>query len=189
MATFYGRGLYKAFTRHVAIDTAVTIILAATVSASMLYALITFGNLKVPRSVPFIQAAFLVVCITSLRFFIRAMGQNINIGSHKNIAIYGAGIAGRQLVEAPKWNNQYRVCQLIDDDPCLHGQSIAGLKIESFDVSKTSTAWNRYNLISNSICFIQNETTNFDLLTHTSIEVKSIPDLTSLISGTPKSQS
>ena len=129
MATFYGRGLYKAFTRHVAIDTVVTIIVAATVSASMLYALITFGNLKVPRSVPFIQAAFLIVCITSLRFFIRAMGQNINIGSHKNIAIYG--MAGRQLVEALKWNNQYRVCQLIDDDPRLHGQSTSVLKIEA----------------------------------------------------------
>ena len=188
MATFYGRGLYKAFTRHVAIDTAVTIILAATVSASMLYALITFGNLKVPRSVPFIQAAFLIVCITSLRFFIRAMGQNINIGSHKNIAIYGAGMAGRQLVEALKWNNQYRVCQLIDDDPRLHGQSIAGLKIESFDAVRKKLVPLGIDTILLAIpsASFKMRQRIFDLLTHTSIEVKSIPDLTSLISGTAK---
>ena len=98
----------------------------------MLLALITFGGLQIPRSVPFIQAAFSVVGIASLRFFIRAIGQNINRAASKNIAIYGAGVAGWQLVEALKWNSQYRVCKIIDDDPKLHGQSLGGVKIEGF---------------------------------------------------------
>ena len=71
--------------------------------------------------------------ITSLRFFNSCNRTNINIESHKNIAIYGAGTAGRQLVEALKWNNQYQVRLLIDDNPQLHGQSLAGLRIEDFD--------------------------------------------------------
>ena len=100
MSIFFTRNFYKSFTRHVTIDTAITIILASFVSAFVLFNFIIFGALKVPLSVPFIQATFLIVFITSLRFLIRAIGQNINIESHKNIAIYGAGTAGRQLVEA-----------------------------------------------------------------------------------------
>ena len=136
MALFFVRGFYNAFTRHITIDTAITIIVAAAASAFALFALITFGGLQIPRSVPFIQAAFSVVGIASLRFFIRAIGQNIDRAARKNIAIYGAGTAGRQLVEALKWNNQYRVCQIIDDNPQLHGQSLGGVKIEEFDSAR-----------------------------------------------------
>ena len=105
MALFFMRGFYNVFTRHITIDTALTIVAAAAVSALVLFALITFGGLQIPRSVPFIQAAFSVVGIASLRFFIRAIGQNIDRAARKNITIYGAGTAGRQLVEALKWNN------------------------------------------------------------------------------------
>ena len=99
MTLFYARGFYKAFTRHITVDTAISIIAAAAVSAVVLLTLITFAGLQIPRSVPFIHAAFSIVSIASLRFFIRAIGQNIDRDVRKNIAIYGAGMAGRQLVE------------------------------------------------------------------------------------------
>ena len=98
MALFFVRGFYNAFTRHITIDTALTILAAAAVSAFALLTLITFGGLQIPRSVPFIQAAFSVVGIASLRFFIRAIGQNIDRAARKNIAIYGAGTAAGSLL-------------------------------------------------------------------------------------------
>ena len=116
MMVFLARGFYKVFTRHITGDTALSIIAAAAFSTIMLLALITFSGLQIPRSVPFIQATFSVVGITSLRFFIRAIGENVDRAKRKNIAIYGAGLAGRQLAEALKWNSQYRVSQLIDDN-------------------------------------------------------------------------
>ena len=79
IALFFVRGFYNAFTRHITIDTALTIIVAAAASTLVLLALIIFGGLQIPRSVPFIQAAFSVVGIASLRFFIRAIGENINL--------------------------------------------------------------------------------------------------------------
>ena len=106
MAVFFVRGFYNAFTRHISIDTALTIVVAAAASALLLLALISFGGLQIPRSVPLIQAAFSVVGIASLRFFIRAIGQNINRNARKNIAIYGASTAGRQLVE-PQINSMH----------------------------------------------------------------------------------
>ena len=186
MALFFARGFYNSFTRHITVDTALTIIVAAASSTLLLLALIIFGGLQIPRSVPFIQAAFSVVCIASLRFFIRAIGQNINRAARKNIAIYGAGMAGRQLVEALKWNSQYRVCQIVDDDPKLHGQSLGGVKIEGFDAARKKL--NLYE-IDTLLLAMPNAPVDvhqrlFDLLTETPVKVKSIPDLTSLIAGT-----
>ena len=186
MALFFVRGFYNAFTRHITIDTAFTIIVAAAASALALLALIIFGGLQIPRSVPFIQAAFSVVGIASLRFFIRAIGQNINRAARKNIAIYGAGMAGRQLIEALKWNSQYRVCQIIDDDPKLHGQSLGGVKIEGFDAARKKLTLYEIDTILLAMPTAPFEVHQriFDLLTETSVKVKSIPDLTSLIAGT-----
>ena len=186
MTLFFVRGFYNAFTRHITIDTALTIIVAAAASALVLLALISFGGLRIPRSVPFIQAAFSVVGIASLRFFIRAIGQNINRAARKNIAIYGAGIAGRQLVEALKWNSQYRVCQIIDDNSKLHGQSLGGVKIEGFAAARKKL--NLYEidtiLLAMPSAPLDAHQRIFDLLTETPVKVKSIPDLTSLIAGT-----
>jgi FlaA1/EpsC-like NDP-sugar epimerase len=186
MALFFVRGFYNVFTRHITIDTAYTIIVAAAASALVLLALISFGGLQIPRSVPFIQAAFSVVGIASLRFFIRAIGQNINRAARKNIAIYGAGMAGRQLVEALKWNSQYRVCQIIDDNPKLHGQSLGGVKIEGFDAARKKLTLYEIDTILLAMPTAPFEVHQriFDLLTETPVKVKSIPDLTSLIAGT-----
>ena len=186
MALFFIRGFYNAFTRHISIDTALTIIVAATASALLLLALISFGGLQIPRSVPFIQAAFSVVGIASLRFFIRAIGQNINRNARKNIAIYGASTAGRQLVEALKWNRQYRVCQIIDDNPELHGQSLGGVKIEGFEAARKKLTLYEIDtvLLAMPTAPFDVHQRIFDLLNETPVKVKSIPDLTSLIAGT-----
>jgi FlaA1/EpsC-like NDP-sugar epimerase len=186
IALFFVRGFYNAFTRHVTVDTALTIIVAAAASAFGLLALISFGGLQIPRSVPFIQAAFSVVGIASLRFFIRAIGQNINRAARKNITIYGAGMAGRQLVEALKWNSQYRVCQIIDDDPKLHGQSLGGIKIEGFEAARKKLTLYEIDtiLLAMPTALFDVHQRIFELLTETPVKVKSIPDLTSLIAGT-----
>ena len=186
MTLFFVRGFYNAFTRHITIDTALTIMVAAGASAIVLFALINFAGLQIPRSVPFIQGAFLVFGIASLRFFIRAIGQNINRAARKNIAIYGAGSAGRQLVEALKWNSQYRVCQLIDDNPKLHGQSLGGVKIEGFNTARKKLTLYEIDtiLLAMPTAPVDVHQRIFDLLTETPVKVKSIPDLTSLIAGT-----
>ena len=183
---FFVRGFYNSFTRHITIDTAITIILVAIISAFAMFALIIFGKLQIPRSVPFIQAAFMVVGIASLRFFIRALGQNINPVMRKNIAIYGAGSAGRQLVEALKWDSQYRFCQAIDDDPQLQGKSLGGVKIEGLDSARKKLTLNGIDTILLAMPNAPFEVREriFDLLAETPVKVKSIPDLASLIAGT-----
>ena len=186
MVLFFARGFYNAFTRHITVDTAVSIIAAAAISAVVLLALIVFTGLQIPRSVPFIHAAFSVVSIASLRFFIRAIGQNIDRDARKNVAIYGAGMAGRQLVEALKWNTKYRVCQLIDDNPKLHGQSVGGVKIEGFDAARKMLAHREIDTVLLALPTARSEVHQriFGLLTEMPVKVKWAPDLTNLIDGT-----
>ena len=186
MTAFYSRGFYRSFTRHATIDTAITIILGVTVSALVLFTFIFSIGLQVPLSVPLIQSAFLIIGISGLRILIRGIGQNINYGTRKNIAIYGAGVTGRQLIEALKWNTQYRVCQLIDDNPKLRGQSLAGLTIESFDDARKKLELHEIDtiLLAMPSTSYSSHRRIFNLLTDMPVKIKSIPNLTSLIAGT-----
>lgn len=185
LSLFMVCGFYNTFARHISIGSAITIILAATISALMLFALTAFGNLQIPRSVPFIQAIFSVFGIASLRFFIRALGQNVNHIARKNVAIYGAGTAGRQLVEALKWDNQYRLSQIIDDDPKLQGQSLGGIKIEGLDAAREKFIDNRIDTILLAMRNAPFEVREriLELSAETPTKVKSIPELASLIAG------
>ena len=95
-------------------------------------------------------------------------------------------MAGRQLVEALRWNSHYRVCQIIDDNPKLHGQSLGGLKIEGFEAGRKKLTLYEIDtiLIAMPTAPFDVHKRIFDLLTETQVKVKSIPDLTSLIAGT-----
>lgn len=182
---FFLGGYYNTFTRDISTYTALTIVIAAVMSAFLLFTLIIFDRLQIPRSVPFIQVMFFVLGMASLRFFIQALGQYINFSERKNIAIYGAGDFGRQLVAALKWDKQYRLCMVIDDNPELQGQSLGGLKIEGFDAARKKLILNKIDTILLAIAntpFDAHERIS-DLMAETAIKVKSIPDLASLISG------
>ena len=91
MAVFFVRGFYNAFTRHISIDTALTIIVA--LASALLLALISFGGLKFPFGALY-SCGFFGCWYCQPALFYRAIGQNISREARKNIAIYGAGIAG-----------------------------------------------------------------------------------------------
>ena len=75
-----------------------------------------------PRSVPLIYAVLLCMSATTMRFLIRILGQKIIKKNIENVAIYGAGSIGIQLMEALRKNQSYHVKLFIDDDPQLHGK-------------------------------------------------------------------
>ena len=185
LTIFYLRGFYNAVSRYTSVDSALTIIVACCGSAITLFGLITIAGLQIPRSVPFIQATFCCVGIAGLRFLIRAAGQNFNTGQRKNVGIYGAGAAGQQLLEALKWSKDYRVCLLVDDNVKLHGQNIGGIKIESFEsaLKRIKSVDLDTVLVAMPSASEEAQRAIFHLLTETSVKVKSIPDLSSLISG------
>jgi FlaA1/EpsC-like NDP-sugar epimerase len=92
----------------------------------------------VPRSVGFIYCGFLFALLFMGRYamaaFLSISTERASRGSldaRKNIAIYGANIAGISLADSMRGNQRYRLVAFIDDDKAMHGQIAAGVPIYS----------------------------------------------------------
>jgi len=182
---FSKRGLYSTFTRHVSIEAAITIILGSLISGGFLFFTILIFELQIPRSVPLIYAALLCIFAASVRFFLRALGQASIKNERENVAIYGAGATGTQLMEALKWDPKYHVRQFIDDKPELHGQTLSGIPIKDFDDFKRTINSLKIDilLLATPNAVIESRKKVLSLLSERPLKVKAIPSISSLISN------
>lgn len=94
--------------------------------------IITFYGINgVPRTVGLIQPFLLLVFLSSSRIIIFLwLNKNLNDSEKKNRAlIYGAGVAGQQLLSSFSHSNQIKILGFLDDDEKLHGNIINNKKI------------------------------------------------------------
>ena len=127
--------LYKEIIRYVGMN-----MLWVVAQAISLYALI-WGVVSfmvavegLPRSVVFINWLFAFVAISGLRVTSRWLLSNTNKNDtlkSKNVVIYGAGSAGRQLSIALTQSSEYSPVAFIDDDIDIQRHSIDGIEIIS----------------------------------------------------------
>ena len=92
----------------------------------------------VPRAVPILYLFLFFIWLWNSRLTIRELltrlqGKNQsrirNENGYDNIVIYGAGEAGRDLLEGLRNSHKYNVMAYIDDDPQLTGAYLLGKKI------------------------------------------------------------
>ena len=185
LTAFAARGLYNNLTRHISIETAFSIAIGAAVSCTVLFSFILLLELQIPRSVPLIYATLLFTFATAMRIFIRVLGQSISKEKPENVAIYGAGAAGIQLMEALRTSPNYRVRLFIDDKPELNGKNLGGVPIKSLDLGKTKFKKLKIETLLLAIPQDIDATRQriFDLLSDHPLKVKTIPSISSLISG------
>ena len=129
-------GLYKNIARYVSISTAINIIVNSTFSSAILLSGILLLNLKIPISVSLIFGVILCMLLAGMRLFIRYLSQNLSYINRENVAIYGAGATGIQLMDALRQNPKYSVKLFIDDNPDLDGKNISGVDIINFNRAK-----------------------------------------------------
>src|SRR5690606_39566943 len=95
-----------------------------------------------PRSVPIIFLFFLLIWLWESRLTIRellmrwsgrAQRRLKDDGVYDNVVIYGAGEAGRDLLEGLRNSHKYNVVAYVDDDPQLSGAYLLGKKIYPAD--------------------------------------------------------
>lgn len=184
ITTFLSRGLYSAFTRHLSTDTVVTITIGSIISGGFLLFGIFILDLNIPRSTPIIYSSQLCLVTISFRFLIRSIGYSLDHQKKKNVAIFGAGFAGEQLLEALKHNEQYRVRQLIDEDSALLGKTLAGIPIQSFDDAKRNFKKLRIEilLIPSTPQPEPERQKLLEALSYHPLQIKTIPSISSLIS-------
>jgi FlaA1/EpsC-like NDP-sugar epimerase len=104
LTVFASLGLYNNLTRHISMETAYSVAVGSAISCAVLLSGILLLELEIPRSVPLIYATFVCAFATAMRYFIRALGQSMAREKRENVAIYGAGTAGIQLMEALRKN-------------------------------------------------------------------------------------
>jgi FlaA1/EpsC-like NDP-sugar epimerase len=126
-------GLYRSVIRYIGFNT-----LWEVVKSVSLYAILwaVIGLLAaidgIPRSVIVINWLLSIITIGGIRLVAHwVLSGYKNTYSKKNVLIYGAGSAGRQLSIALTQSNEYLPVALIDDDLEIQGQSINGLEVYS----------------------------------------------------------
>lgn len=91
-----------------------------------------------PRSAPIIFLFLFFIWLWNSRLTIkellmRGQGKSLKLGKdysgYDNVLIYGAGEAGRELLEGLKNSHKYYVSAFIDDDPQLTGAYVFGKRI------------------------------------------------------------
>jgi FlaA1/EpsC-like NDP-sugar epimerase len=134
--TFISFDLYRTVIRFIGFKSLWSVFQAVTLYA-LLWGLIGFmASLEgIPRSVILINWVLSLIAISGLRMFALWLlsDQNLNDIQIKNVVIYGAGSAGRQLSSVLKNSLEYNPIAFIDDNFELQKQYINGLKIVSRD--------------------------------------------------------
>ena len=135
---FWLNGLYRTIFRF-----GDSSIISAVAIALFVYGLIyftvmsIFGIQGIPRSIGIIQPLLLFFGIISSRLTIRYFFNSYHSFKNlkkKNILIYGAGVAGRQLMSSLENNSEMKSVGFLDDNKQFHNQTILGQTV--FDPTK-----------------------------------------------------
>jgi FlaA1/EpsC-like NDP-sugar epimerase len=181
-------GLYRAVIRFISSKAAASIGLAVLLSTFSLISLSFYLHVFLPRTVPVVFAAFLMLLVGGSRFFVRTVLAHSSNKSKETVIIYGAGSSGRQLAQSLLHGNEYHPVAFIDDDKRLQKSSIQGVTvfnrseisnlIEKNSVKRILLAMPRYN--KKRIAKVLNRLENL------SVEILSIPSSADLVSGEAK---
>ena len=134
-------GLYKTMIRFAGSSIILTVAVATLAYGLLYFAVIgIYGIQEIPRSIGIIQPLLLFLAISISRVIIRYLFVNTftskNFKNKKNVLIYGAGSAGRQLLASLENNPEMKMMGFLDDNQQFHNQTILGqivydpLKIE-----------------------------------------------------------
>ena len=122
-------GLYRAVIRFISSKAAKSISLAVLLSTFSLILLSFYLHVPLPRTVPVVFAAFLMILIGGSRFFVRTVLANTKSNSKERVIIYGAGSSGRQLAQSLIQGSEYCPIAFIDDDKKIQQNTIQGITV------------------------------------------------------------
>eukprot|EP00903_Cladosiphon_okamuranus_P018008 g16570.t1 len=187
--TLHVTGLYLTLVRYITGRVLVYVTKGVLVSAIVLGVVSQLLNAGVPRSVPFIYAACLLISVGGLRFVIRHFFLKPSRSARQPVIIYGAGEAGVMVANSMKSGAQYGAVAFLDDNPDLHGLTKAGLKVSSPDrVADLVAATGARTLLLALPSLTRRRRREIvqTMQDRTALEIKTIPGMSDLISGRAK---
>lgn len=128
---FLRMGLYRAVVRYLESRAFLAIVQASLLAAS-LFALVVvvLDPPGLPWSALVIYAILSSGYVGATRLLARQwLRQEAGKPERKPVLVYGAGAAGRQLVQALRQLPAYQPVAFVDDNPDLHGRTVLGLQV------------------------------------------------------------
>jgi len=131
---FWLFGLYRTIFRYAGLSMVFTVFSSVFLYGFIYFLIVgVYGIKGVPRSIGIIQPMLLFFAIMSLRLVVKyLLNDNLRLKitqNYNNILIYGAGDAGRQLVNALENSHEFKVLGFLDDNYQLHGKLLLNLTI------------------------------------------------------------
>ncbi|MGP5301504.1 polysaccharide biosynthesis protein [Psychrobacter celer] len=188
-------GFYKGVARGF-LDTVMGSVAKLFFLLMVIYEIIIYLNPleDIPRSVPIIFLFFLFIWLWNSRLTIRellmrwsgrAQRRLKDDGVYDNVVIYGAGEAGRDLLEGLRNSHKYNVVAYVDDDPQLSGAYLLGKKIYPADglVSLVEELEIAQVFLAMPSVSRARKRQIIDRLSDISIKIQDLPSLEDLVDG------
>jgi len=186
---FWIFGLYRTIFRYTGLSILFTISSSIFIYGLLFFSIIgIFTISNVPRSIGLIQPMILFFGIVISRIMtkyiltgtLRHLDYSLN---KKNVLIYGAGNAGRQLLTSLENNTEFEVIGFLDDDYSMHRQVLLGKKIHSLKKLQKLIETQDISLILLAIPSISKKRKNEIIkdLNKFKLPVKSLPNVQDII--------
>lgn len=131
----YLSGVYRAIFRYAGSGAIIGLVRACLIYLiPMIGVFMVISFQGIPRTIGIIQPmVFLLLLVlsrvTARYFLVDILSQQAHRGIFRNVLIYGAGMAGRQLAQSIRHQPGMRVVGFVDDDVRLKGQTLDGNKV------------------------------------------------------------
>ncbi len=122
-------GFYRAILRYLSVHAIFTLAIGSLVSTVVFVLATYFFGIWVPRTVAIIYLAYLFILTGGARLSIRVFFTQLEMKRKPNIIVYGAGVAGRQLVNLLRQGGILNPVAYIDDNKKLQRSVLQGLTV------------------------------------------------------------
>lgn len=128
--------LYQAVIRYIGVNSFISILQAVSLYAVLWGLISLIGDLdRIPKSVILINWMLILIVIGSSRLIIKWIFINNDLSNKnkKNVIIYGAGIAGRELSHALQLSEEYSHVAYIDDNLANGRMYLNNIRVFPYD--------------------------------------------------------
>jgi FlaA1/EpsC-like NDP-sugar epimerase len=185
IGAFISLGLYRAVVRYMADHALKVISLGVAISAVTMFLVSQALDLGVPRSVPAIYFTLLLIMVGGTRFIMRSIYLSAKDEGRAPVLIYGAGEAGRQLLQALDQSRNYRPAIFVDDNAAVHGSEIGGVRVIAplHAAEQIARLGVKTALLAISDAHPEGRRRAAKMLTDLGLEVRVIPSVADIVSG------
>ena len=188
---FWLFGLYRTIIRYTNISIVLNILISTSLYGLIFFLVIgVYGIQGVPRSIGVIQPLLLFFAVLSSRILAKYLIVNNfrtsdKLSNKKNVLIYGAGEAGRQLLSSLENSLEYNVEGFLDDNVQLHRRVLLDKTIFPLSNLNKLIKLKNINLVLLALPSVGRSERNkiIKKLNQYKINVKTLPSISEIVDG------